>query len=71
MKDLSSISLGDLSAEYMTVYLVSNVNDKDYLHIEVEDENGINVLSDKIHKFAAESLADFCRQYLRIYKKGI
>ena len=70
MKTLEEITLYDLMAQDLSVWASNN---KTFgIDLLIDDENGQTLIEEKgIHPFAAESLADFCRRYLRFYDKAI
>ena len=68
MKTLNNITLYDLMAEDLDVWL--GVNKEFGFVLQIDDENGDGVVDEKgIHPYAAESFADFCRSYLHSYEK--
>jgi hypothetical protein len=68
VKTITNITLYDLMAEDMDVWITRN---KDFgYNLQIDDENGDTLIDDSfIHPCAAESLADFCRRYLNSYDK--
>lgn len=68
MKTLNDVTLYDLMAEDLDVWLGKN---KEFGFIlEIDDENGNELVTEKqIHPCAANSLADFCRSYLHSYDR--
>ena len=67
MKTISSVTLYDLMAEDTDVWI--SKNSKFGINLELDDENGEPLLRDEgIHSGAAESLALFCKGYLKAYE---
>jgi len=66
MKTLNDVTLYDLMAEDLDVWLGKN---KEFgFVLQIDDENGEELVDEKqIHPAAAESFADFCRRYLHSY----
>ncbi len=66
MKSLTEITLYDLMAEDLDVWVSKN---KEFgFDLQLDDENQEPLIDEKgIHPYAAEGLADFCRRYLTIY----
>lgn len=68
MTTLTEITLYDLMAEDLDVWIGKNKEFGFVIHID--DENGDEVIEEKcINPKAAESLADFCRSYLHSYDR--
>jgi predicted flavoprotein YhiN len=68
MTSTSNITLYDLMAQDLDVWITRS--SKLGFKIEISGENGENLVEeDRIHPFAADSLADFCRSYLRNYDR--
>ncbi len=67
MKSLCTLTLYDLMAEPMDVWLTRN---KDFgFKLEIDDENCETLVNDdELHPCAAESFAIFCRSYLFAYE---
>lgn len=69
MKTICSVTLYDLMAEDTDVWITKN--SKFGLNFEVDDENGEPLVRDEgIHNGAAESLASFCKSYLKAYEQA-
>ena len=68
MKTLNDVTLYDLMAEDLDVWLGKN---KEFgFVLQIDDENGDELVDEKqIHPAAAESFADFCRRYLHSYER--
>ena len=68
MKSLNDVTLYDLMAEDLDVWLGKN---KEFgFVLQIDDENGEELLDEKqIHPAAAETFADFCRRYLHSYDR--
>jgi hypothetical protein len=68
MKSLNDVTLYDLMAEDLDVWLGKN---KEFgFVLQIDDENGEELVDEKqIHPNAAWSLADFCRRYLHSYDR--
>ena len=68
MKSLNDVTLYDLMAEDLDVWLGKN---KEFgFVLQIDDENGEELVDEKqIHPAAAESFADFCRRYLHSYDR--
>lgn len=70
MKTICSVTLYDLMAEDTDVWITKN--SKFGINLEVDDENGEPLVRDEgIHEGAAESLALFCKSYLKAYEQAI
>ncbi len=67
MTSVHSYTLGDLMGNDHTVYMKKNK--KFGVDLEIQDEDQNMVFEDTIHPFAAESFADFCRQFLHHYEQ--
>jgi hypothetical protein len=68
MKSTSNITLYDMMAQDLDVWMTrsSQLGFK----IEIDAQDGENlVCEDRIHPYAADSFADFCRSYLRSYDR--
>lgn len=66
-RTFEDLSLADLMGDDHSVWLAKN---KSFGFIlEVENEGGEQIIEKCIHPFAAESLAGFCRRYLKLYEK--
>ena len=68
MKSLNDVTLYDLMAEDLDVWLGKN---KEFgFVLQIDDENGEELVDEKqIHPAAAETFADFCRRYLHSYDR--
>ena len=68
MKTLNDVTLYDLMAEDLDVWLGKN---KEFgFVLQIDDENGESLVDEKcIHPYAADSFADFCRRFLSSYDK--
>ena len=67
MKSICAISLYDISGNDFDVWLSKNKHFG--FDLEVEDCAGNKHIELGMHPCAADSLADFCRQYLHCYDK--
>jgi hypothetical protein len=69
MKGLGDITLYDLMAEDLDVWLVKS---KDFgFDLQIDDEVGKTIVDEKgIHPCAIESYAAMCRQFLKFYEKA-
>lgn len=70
MKSISEITLYELMAEDISVWLCKNRKFGFDLEIDGETWEPI-VKEEKIHPCAAESFASFCRRYLDCYERAI
>jgi hypothetical protein len=68
MKTLNDITLYDLMAEDMDVWLGKNKGFGFILQIDNENGEGL-VDEQQIHPGAVQSFADFCRRYLHSYDR--
>lgn len=69
MKTINEISLYDLMAEDIDVYI--NRNDTFGFDMFALDEEGETMFLEKgIHPYAADSFATFCEKYLTAYEKA-
>ena len=68
MKTLNEISLYDLMAEDIDIWIAKN---KEFGYtMQIDDERGRTIVDEKgIHPYAADSFAVFCRSYLNAYDK--
>lgn len=68
MKTLSDVTLYDLMAEDLSVWVSQN---KSFgFDIEIENDEGQTLVDEKgVHPFAMESYADMCRRFLYFYDK--
>ncbi len=67
METICSVTLYDLMAEDTDVWVTKD--SKFGINIEIDDENGDPLVRDKgINQGAAESLALFCRSFLKAYE---
>ena len=66
MKTLNDVTLYDLMAEDLDVWVAKN---KDFGYVlQIDNENGETIVDEKgIHPFAMESYADMCRRFLHFY----
>ncbi len=70
MKTLTEITLYDLMAEDLTIWITKNSKFGFDLQID-NDENCTPLVNEKgVHPFAADSLALFCAQYLGSYERA-
>ncbi len=70
MKTINGITLYDIGAEDMSVWVGDNF--KHGFDIFIEDENGTPIANEEgVHPFAAESMAKFCRDYLTAYERAV
>ena len=67
MKTLETITLYDLMAEDLDVWLGKNKEFGFLLHIDNDDGEVVNEKG--IHPYAADSFAVFCRRYLHSYDR--
>jgi len=69
MKTMSEMTLYDLMAEDLDVWITKN---KQFgFDLVIDDENGEPLIrEDGIHPYAVDSFADFCRRYLAFYDKA-
>ena len=64
---ITELNLYDLAADDYHVWLTKN---KEFgYNLEIESDDGHKYLENKLHPYAADSLADFCRSYLHCYEK--
>ena len=68
MKSISSISLYDLMAEDLDVWLSPSSQQGFKIEIDCLEGEGW-ACTETIHPFAADSFADFCRRYLASYDR--
>jgi len=69
MKTTNQVTLYDLMAEDMDVWLIKR-KDKEF-EMQIDDENGRTIVEeDEIHPFAVEAFARFCRNYLRTFENA-
>jgi hypothetical protein len=68
MKTLNEISLYDVMAEDVDVWIGKN---KDFGYtLQIEDEKGAPLVDEKgIHPYAVDAFADFCRSFLHSYDR--
>ena len=68
MKTMNEVTLYDLMAEDLDVYVKKN---KGFgFDLEIDDENGEPLIREEgIHPAAVDSFADFCRSFLAFYDK--
>jgi hypothetical protein len=70
MKTISNITLYELMSEPVSVWV--NKNKGFGFDIQIDDEYGKSLVEEtKIHPFAADSFADFCRAYLNSYEHAL
>lgn len=66
MKSLETITLYDLMAENLDIWLTKNK--KFGYDLEVDDEDYEPLIrEDGVHPYAIDSFADFCRSFLKNY----
>lgn len=69
MKTLNDITLYDLMAEDMDVWVTKRTPST--FEIQIDDENGMTLLEDdSIHEFAIDSFARFCKYFLFSYNNA-
>ena len=68
MKSLTEITLYDLMAEDLDIWITKNKEFGFDLDID-DDQNGALVTVDGLHPDAATSFAEFCRSYLASYDR--
>ncbi len=68
MSTISDITLYDLMADDIDVWVKKGKNGYD-MEIEWHDDRE-TVSGERIHRFAMESFASFCRQYLSSYENA-
>ncbi len=68
MKTIEEVTLYDLMAEDLDVWVTAN--SKFGFDLQIEGDDGVMVEAEGIHPFAADSFADFCRRYLASYDKA-
>lgn len=61
----STFTIYDIMSQDHEVYVKKNK--KFGVDIAIQDEDQNVILDETVHPFAARSMADFCRQYLRFY----
>lgn len=66
-KSIEDITLYDLLGGYFTPYIKKN-NDSTF-NIEIETPEEYTIKESNINEIAMESLAQFCRDFLRFYEK--
>jgi hypothetical protein len=69
MKTITEMSLYDLMAEDLTIWMCPNERFGYDLYLDDENDK-ILVAEEGIHPHAAESFAEFCRRYLISYEKA-
>ncbi len=69
MKSINEVTLYELGGEDHDVWL--SVNKQFGFNLEIENEAGETFVEEGLHPYAAESLAHFCRSYLRFYDKAV
>jgi hypothetical protein len=70
MKTLQDITLYDIMAESCDVWI--NPNKQFGFDLQIDDENGQSLVDEKgVHLYAANALAEFCRDYLAIYDQAL
>lgn len=68
MKTLCDITLYDLMAEDLDVWVTKNK--KFGFDLQIDNEEGKTIVDEVgIHPFAMESYADMCRRFLHFYEK--
>jgi hypothetical protein len=71
MKTLNEITLCDLMAEDLDVWMKKETNNFGF-NLQIDDENGEVLLdAEGVHPYAADSFADFCRRYLASYDAAL
>lgn len=66
-RTFNDLTLADLMGDDHCVWLGKN---KEFGYIlEIENDEGQQIIEKCIHPAAAESLADFCRRYLNFYDR--
>jgi hypothetical protein len=66
MKNMSEVTLSDLMSEDFDVWVSRNT--KFGFNVDIDCKDGEPLAKEKgIHPYAADSLADFCRRYLKFY----
>ena len=66
LKGLEDINLYDLMAEDHRAYLYKTASGD--FNLEIDDEDSKTILEEvKLHKYALESLANFCKSFLHYY----
>lgn len=69
MKTINEVSLYDLMAEELGVFMMPS--EKFGFDLFIEDENGQKMAyEDGLHPYAADSFANFCERYLTAYEKA-
>ena len=66
---LTELNLYNLMADDCNVWL--NKNEKFGFTLELEYDDGSTFIDNNLHPCAAESLADFCKRFLRLYGRAI
>ncbi len=69
MKTINELTLYDLGGQDFDVWLTENK--KFGFDLQLTDEDGAEYEEKGLHRYAAESLADFCRRYLACYDRVI
>ena len=68
MKSISSITLYDMMAQDLDVWV--SLSDNFGFKIEIDAEDGQGVVEEEgVHPSAADAFADFCRRYLASYDR--
>ena len=68
MSTISTVTLYDLMAEDLDIWVTK---DKQFgFNLEIDNENGDELIRDTIHPCAADSFADFCKRYLAAYENA-
>lgn len=69
VRSMCGLNISELMGNDFDVHVSCNKNG---FNVEIEcDEDGIIVIEDGIHEYAAESLANFCKQYLFSYENAL
>ena len=69
-KTLNNITIYDLGGEDHNVWLTKNKNTKEF-SLTILNEQGEEFIDKQLHEYAAESLALFCKHYLKAYERAI
>ena len=70
MKTLNDITLYDLMADDLDIWVTKNK--KFGVNIEIDDKDGFPVVREQgLTTCAADSFADFCRNYLAFYDRAV
>ncbi len=66
--DTTELSLYHLASQDCDVWMTKSKSRFGYT-LQIESEEGKTYLETELHPSAAESLADFCKRYLRQYER--